>query len=585
MNETRVVDPADSLTARFLSQVDKWPDRTAYVWHDERGGGWKTASRADMRLEIGRWQDAMKSEGLVCGDRVAIMARNGPDWVAFDLAAMGLGLVTVPLYVDDRPENAAHILEETSARLLVVGQWRWWQALWEVGVPDSLVRTVCLDGSAQKADGADPSGYACTLTRWLHARLGDPVALASRDDLATLAFTSGTTGRPKGVMLTHGNILSNVEAAASLAPIDHRDRFLSILPLTHTLERTAGLYLSMVTGATVYFARSVQHLGEDMRLQRPTVLIGVPRLYERAWRRLEVTVAQSHPLRRALFDLALTAGRAGAAHRRGESAPWLPRLVEPLTQRLVGRRIMARFGGALRLAISGGAPLQAELAERLIALGMPLLQGYGLTEASPVICVNRPESNRPGSVGPALPGVSVRRAESGELWVRGPNVTQGYWQRPDDTARAIDEEGWLHTGDLCEIDADGHVRITGRLKELIVLSSGQKVPPADLELAIGQDHWVDQVMLVGEGMPGLIALVVPDREADVADPSDQKAWQARLNARLSGFPRHARVRRVIVTDEPWTVDNGLLTPTLKLRRARILEAHREAVEAARAALG
>ncbi|MGC9457996.1 MAG: AMP-dependent synthetase/ligase, partial [Halothiobacillaceae bacterium] len=432
MSRETAIDPSDSLTARFLRQADRWPDRPAYVWHDSQSDSWRTVSRADMRLEIGRWQGALKAEGLVCGDRVAIMARNGPQWVAFDLAALGLGLVTVPLYVDDRPENAVRILAETGARLLVLGQWRGWPALAQAGLPESLGRVVCLE--AESARTQPGPMRPMPLATWLHGRLEEPVALASRDDLATLSYTSGTTGHAKGVMLTHGNILSNVDAAASLTPIDHRDRFLSFLPLTHMLERTAGLYLAMVTGAIVCFARSVQHLGEDLQLHRPTVLISVPRIYERAWARLAKTMADAGAIRRRLFFMALAAGEARLDHRLGEPASPLLRMLAPLMQRLVGRKVAARFGGALRLAICGGAPLQAVLARRFVALGVPLLQGYGLTEAGPVVSVNRPEDNRPGSVGPPLPGVVARIAESGELQVRGPGIMRGYWAQPEATA-------------------------------------------------------------------------------------------------------------------------------------------------------
>ncbi|MGE5154784.1 MAG: AMP-dependent synthetase/ligase, partial [Bdellovibrio bacteriovorus] len=434
-----------------------------------------------------------------------------------------------------------------------------------------------------------------SVDRWLplgavppRDRVSDPGALA------TIVYTSGTTGPAKGVMLTHGNLLWNASACLSLVPARGGDRFLSFLPLSHTLERTAGYYLPMMAGTEVVYARSIPQLSEDLRTQRPTVLIAVPRIFERIHAKLREGLAQTGALRRWLFAAAIAAGWAQFEHRQGR-APWRPALLlAPWLDRLVGARLRARLGGRLRVAVCGGAPLAPEIGRTFVGLGVPLVQGYGLTEASPVISVNTLEDNIPASVGLPLPQVEWRIGPQDELLVRSPGVMRGYWGQPQATAAAIDPEGWLHTGDQAR-EARGHLYITGRIKEILVLATGEKVAPADLEAAILGDGLFNQVLVIGEGRPFLAALAVPEPESYAAwavaaglptkpdpvrrDPRIEQALVWRINRLLQGFPASAKIQRLALVGQPWSIEAGLMTPTLKLKRALILAQHRDQVAA------
>ncbi len=581
-----VEDPIDIATAGtlaglFAERVARSPEAIAYREFDPDAGEWRETRWREMAERVARWQAAIAAEGLEPGDRIALMLPNGTDWVAIDQAALGLGLVVVPLYVNDRGDNLAYILDDAGVRLLIVaGDEQWRELAPNVGACPTLERVVSLEAVASGDAGPVPA------SDWLPETAVGPVRNEAGDDrsLATIVYTSGTTGRPKGVMLSHRNILSNAMACHRCAAVYPDDVFLSFLPLSHALERTVGYYLPMMTGAVVAYARSIPLLAEDLVSQRPTVLISVPRIYERIHGRIMDQLADGPVLRRRLFMLAIDVGWRRFLHRQGRGG-WRPAfLVWSLLDRLVARKVMTRLGGRLRIAICGGAPLPPRIGEAFIGLGLPLLQGYGMTEASPVISANRPDDNVPSSVGPPLEGVEVRLSEQDELLARGDNVMLGYWRNDEATRQAIDADGWLHTGDRARIGERGHITITGRLKEIIVLSNGEKVPPADMEMAIAMDPAIDQVMVVGEQRPYLAALVVVDpahwdRQADGLDESGREALLLeRIAARLHAFPGYAQVRRVAICDEPWSVENGLLTPTLKLKRAVIVERHRDLVE-------
>jgi long-chain acyl-CoA synthetase len=395
-------------------------------------------------------------------------------------------------------------------------------------------------------------------------------------------YTSGTTGRPKGVMLSHANLLANAQSVLAAVTGYREDVYLSFLPLSHMFERTVGYYVPMMAGSTVAYARSVQRLAEDLKAVRPTVLVSVPRVYERAYAQIAHGLAKKR-LARVLFNATVAVGwRRFEARQAGLGTA----LAWPFLRRLVAQRLLDHFGGRVRIAVSGGAALAPTLARVFLGLGLPVLQGYGMTEASPVVAANRLEDNVPDSVGVPLPGVEVRLGADDELLVRGPNVMLGYWQRPDATQAAIDADGWLHTGDKARIEG-GRIYIIGRIKEIIVLSTAEKVPPGDLELAIAEDPHFEQAMVVGEGLPYLAALVVLSREswpgfarAAGVEPRDPGALAAepvvhaalaRIERQLARFPSYARIRRVALTLDPWTVENGLITPTLKLKRAEIAQ--------------
>ena len=578
MDDVISPDVAGSLHGLFLERVKRTPDKVAYRYF--RHNAWREFSWLRMQEQVARWQKALSGLGLQRGDRVAIMLRNCPVWIMFDQAAMSLGLVTVPLYTVDRPDNVAYIVNDANVKVLLFESAEQWQALRTVRDKlGGVLRFVSVDNLRGDASLV-PMGEFLPKD----AELMPPVPL-SIDDLASIIYTSGTTGRPKGVMLSHANMLTNAHACLDTFFVRGDDVFLSFLPLSHTFERTLGYYLTVMTGSTVAFARSIQQLSEDLMSIRPTLLISVPRIYERIYAAIRTRLEEGAFLNRQLFYFAVDTGWARFEHRQGRGS-WQPSfLLWPLLEKLVAKKIIDRLGGRLRVAFSGGAALAPEVSRVFIGLGLPILQGYGLTETSPVISGNRLDDNYPDSVGHPVRDVEVKLGNQSVLLVKGPNVMLGYWNNPEATHAAIDSEGWLNTGDVAHISGSGHIYITGRIKEIIVMSNGEKIPPNDMELAILHDPLFDQVMISGEARPYLVALAVLNPEvwlhfahevgirADMPEALTDSRVEAKVLRRIArnlrGFPGYARVNRVLLLKEPWSIDNGLLTPTLKIRRDEV----------------
>jgi len=589
-------EAAGTLDGLLFERVHRTPDAVAYRDHDRESDSWVDYSWREVARQVSRWRVALAGEGLEAGDRAAISLRNSAEWVYFDQATLGEGLVSVPLYTDDRPDNVAYILNDAAVRLLLLQNMRQWKALLPALSDNTTLKRVLVleapDADEKIVATADPR--LRFVDDWLpHTvpdaarRAGDPHALAS------IVYTSGTTGRPKGVMLSHYNMLSVAHAAVAAVDCYQQDLFLSFLPLSHTLERTAGYYLPLMSGATVAHARSVLQLAEDLVTIKPTVMIAVPRIFERVHGRIMCQLEKKSPLARSLFHTAVRIGWQHFQWRQGRAA-WSPALLlNPLLRKLVGDKVTEKLGGRIRFAISGGAALPLPVARTFISLGLPILQGYGLTETSPVISVTRDGNNDPASVGEPLRGIEVRSGENDELLVKSPGIMLGYWNNHAATAEMVDPEGWLHTGDQVRIEK-GCIYITGRLKDILVLSNGEKLPPGDMESAICLDALFEQALVVGEGKPYLAALIVlssdlwfgfakeqgldPFARGSLQDSHLQKKVLARIQKQLHDFPGYARIRRVALMLEPWTVENGLLTPTLKVKRARVLEQFSEQVE-------
>jgi long-chain acyl-CoA synthetase len=579
------VEAAVTLDGLFRERVKRTPDLVAYRAHNESHNNWRDYTWAQIDHQVARWQAALERDGIRAGDRVAVMLRNCPEWVTYDQAALGLGLVVVPLYTQDRPENVAYIINDSGCKALLIEGAEQWQALSGVkGQLGSLVRIISVNSVPSSGEPRVRS-----LGEWLRDEGGvsrhlprDPHALA------TIVYTSGTTGRPKGVMLSHHNILSNAAAAAwEVLTTGYDDMFLSFLPLSHTFERTCGYYLAIMTGSPNTYSRGIPQLAEDLQAVRPTILISVPRIYERVYGRIRAALDEGSPLKKKLFLLAVEVGYARFEHLQGRG-PWKATfLLWPVLNALVAKKILARLGGRMRAAISGGAALPPEISRVFVGLGLTVLQGYGMTESSPIAAANRPDDNVPASVGKAIPGVQLRVGENNALMIKGPNVMLGYWNNTEATKAILGPDGWLNSGDTARIDAGGHVYITGRLKEIIVLSNGEKVPPVDIEAAIARDPLFEQVMLLGEGKSYLSVMTVlnadhwkklcAERGLDAGKPDTARSKQveevliARVAAQMREFPGYAQVRRVSATLEPWTVENGLLTPTLKLKRTKVME--------------
>ncbi|MGH8608007.1 MAG: AMP-dependent synthetase/ligase, partial [Gammaproteobacteria bacterium] len=552
-------------------------------YFDPAASTWKGLSWQAMGTHIARWRAALAREPLQSGDRVAVMLRNSPEWVMFEQAALGRGLVVVPLHTNDRAENIAYMIRDAGAKVLLLGDAEDWRLLQVVRDHlGGLVRVL----TVAPHEGESGDARLCDVNAWLS--LADHEAsihAGGPDDLATIVYTSGTVGRPKGVMLSHGNILWNAYALMRRFSICPEDGFLSFLPLSHTFERTVGYYLPMMAGAVVAYARSPQQLVEDLLQVRPTILLVVPRVLEKLYAGLQSKLERNTPLR-ILFELTRRIGWQRFRYLQGRKGWRWPLLLWPVLNRLVAQRILAGLGcDRLRIVSCGAAPLEAHLAAVFIGLGSPISIGYGLTEASPVVSANALTDNDPFSVGTPLEDVEVRIGDDDELLVKSPGVMSGYWGAPKLTAMAFDSKGWLHTGDQARIN-DHHIYITGRIKEIIVMANGEKIAPESMERAITLDPLFEQVMVTGEGQAYLSASVVLNREPwskyarelglDPNDPAtlDQAQIQAtildRIAMRLHAFPGYAKVRSVTLSLELWTVENGLLTPTLKVRRNQVL---------------
>ena len=582
------IDEAGTLYGLFLERVRRSPDAVAYRFYDAINRVWADHTWREMGREVTRCQAALAREDLKRGDRIAIMARNSRFWVMFDIAALGLGQVVVPLYTEDRVDNAEYIMLDAGVRLLVIGGEAQWQRLrGRLDKVPALKRIISIGDL-----GGEVKDKRCrSLNNWLDVEYREP-ELPDIDPhaLATIVYTSGTTGSPKGVMLSHHNILSNAYAGLQTVPVQPGHVFLSFLPLSHTLERTIGYYLPMMADATVAHNRSIPQLAGDLEMIRPSVLISVPRIFERVYAKVKENLTEQDGYKRHLFDLAVAVGWRKFAHEQGR-AGWHPQLLLwPLLKKLVADRITDRLGGRLKVAISGGAALAPEISRVFVSLGVPILQGYGLTEASPVVSVNRLDNNIPASIGIPLPGVEVRIGKGDELLVKGDNVMLGFWNNDQATAEVLDSDGWLHTGDKARIEGE-HLYITGRIKDIIVLANGEKVSPTDMEMAISGDHLFSQIMIIGEGRPFLTALVVlnegrwnkvaPEQNLDREHPDNkrlEKFLLDRISECLHEFPGYAQVRRVTRVLEQWTVENDLITPTLKIKRREIQSRYKNEIE-------
>lgn len=578
---------ASNLSDLFYERVKRSLNEVAYRYYDESDKAWKDLTWNDIAKKVELWHTAFRHEGLVKGDRVAIMMTNCPDWVIFDQAAYSLGLVVVPIYTNDRTENIRFILEDANVKVFFIEDPSNCvallkdEALFEKQGLHDLARII-----THKSTDEFNNSRLLQVEQWLpsYTETIEHVNIQP-DELATIVYTSGTTGRPKGVMLSHNNIFSNAHAAAIFENFDCSDIFLSFLPLSHMFERTAGYYMPMIIGAKIAYARSIEKLGEDLLSISPTVLVTVPRIFERVYNKIHDQLSKKSVIAQTLFKAAVNVGwHRFLVQQKREN--WHPKLLFwPLLNKLVAGKILAKLGGNLQLAVSGGAALSPEIAKTFIGLGLTISQGYGLTETSPVVSTNKLNNNDPFSVGESLGNVEIKLGENNELLVKGPTVMLGYWNNEKATKEVIDEKGWFHTGDKAKIK-NNHIYITGRIKEIIVLSNGEKVPPSDIELAISADPLFEQVIVIGEAKPFLTAIITVEEnnwqqfatahsvstdETSLQLEKVKNIFLKRINNQLVAFPGYEKVIRVHIVLKPWEIEDGLITPTLKLKREKINE--------------
>ncbi len=548
-----------NLPAMMFDRALIWPDRPMLrAW---RNGAWRGITWGGFARQAASVARALRAAGVAPGDRVVIVSENRPEFPIVETALMAIRAVPVPTYVTNTVADHAHILRDSGARVAVVSTAVLAGRVALAGPLDLLVTLepfawpglTVAPWSALVADGREPDEIAAE------------AALISPAALACLIYTSGTGGAPKGVMLPHRAVLSNCRGAYELLrklPPCPQEVYLSFLPLSHSYEHTAGQFFLLGAGAEVVYARGVEQLAADMLVVQPTIMTMVPRVLEVIRGRIQAQVARLPAWRRWLFDRAIAVGRRRA---EGERLALPVALADRLLDRLVRRKVMARFGGRLRVTMSGGARLEPEVGRFFLGLGLTLLQGYGQTEAGPVIAANAPGATRIETVGRPLAGVALRLAPDGEILVRGDLVMLGYWGRPEDTEATI-RDGWLHTGDIGELDADGYLRITDRKKDMIVLSGGENVSPARIEGMLIAQPQIAQAIVLGEGRSALTALVVA---AEGCDEMAVAAAVSDVNMRLSVTER---IRRHAVV-APFTIDNGLLTATHKIRRHMVAREH------------
>ena len=583
-------DDTATIADVFALRCRSSPNAPAYRQFDSASKEWKGVDWREVGDRVARMREGFRREGLQPGERIAVMLKNSINWVVADQGAFAHGLVTVPLFVDDRPDNVAFILNDANVKVLVIDGEEHWKRLKTVREQlHSVERIITMK---PVLDPDEPRLIA--LADWLPVAAGSyQRATVMGSDLATIVYTSGTTGKPKGVMLSHRNILANVQSGLAVYDVYPEDIFLSFLPLSHMFERTCDYYLNVVSGASIVFSRSIPQLAEDFRTVQPTIIFSVPRIYEKFLAAINEQLKSASPAKRKLFDFAVDVGWSRFEHLNGRGSWKASFLLWPILKKLVAEKLLARLGGKLRFAIAGGAALSPAVSKVFVGLGLQICQGYGLTEAARLLSVNLLEKNDPGSVGVAVPGVEIKTGENNVLLAKGSNIMMGYWNNPEATRAVLSEDGWLNTGDQGKIDENGFIHITGRLKEIIVMGNGEKIPPADMELAIQLDPLFEQVLVYGEAKPYLSAIVVLNDEewGRVAvdaklDPKldgegkekSEKFLVARIGKQIKSFPGYALVRKVAVAREKWTIDNGLMTPTLKLKRNVIFQKYAPAID-------
>ena len=573
------------------------PDALNY----KRDGAWHMISSALMVERARQIALGLYCLGIRHGDRVGLLSQNCPEWTLADAGSLLAGVVDVPIYSTQTPAQVSYILKDSGARALFIQN----RAAFE-RIKDAISDCASLEHIIFfEPEGVGREAGTLTLSEleargrrleeeqpWLADELKNAV---SSDDLATIIYTSGTTGEPKGVMLTHSNLVSNLIDSSGHLSFSVQDIALSVLPLSHVLERLA-MYMYIFHGMSVYYAESLEKLGDNFREVRPTIFIGVPRLFEKIYARIKDRAASEGKLKAAVLAWAVAVGKDYARHVvNHQRVPPLLACKYRLASRLVFSKWREALGGRVRLFISGGAALSEEIGYIFAGAGLPIVQGYGLTETSPVISAGTLEDNRIGTVGRPIRNVEVRIAADGEIETRGPNLMRGYFNKPEETARVFTPDGWFKTGDIGTLDADGFLRITDRKKELFKTSGGKYIAPQPIEQRIKGSRFVNQVVLVGNERKFPAALIVPDWEQlrsyvelkgieahtpaeIIKHPRILDLFQRQVDAVTSDLAQYERVKRIALLEHEMTIDGGELTPTLKVKRRVVDEKYRDVID-------
>ena len=590
-----------SLATLVLERAEEFGSRRVFV--HKRSNRWEDVSWRTFGKDIIAAAKGLSTLGFKPGDRLAILADNGPAWPTIDLACLYLGGVDVPLYLTSHSKDLTYILNDSGATVLAVAGDDQREKLTKIAADIPGVQHIIqLDPEAAPTVNQFAGIPSLTLLE-LMSRGNSSVESANHvkePDLATIIYTSGTTGLPKGVMLSHSNILANVVDALQVLPITSADQTISFLPLSHGFERTAGLYTILAAGACIAYGGGTVTLTKDLADIRPTLFCCVPRVLELVYRRVLTEKENSTGPKKFLLGRAIstakTVGQTLTSNPTGTgTVPFPLNLLHFALDKLVFRKLRDLLGGRTRFLISGGAPLNSDICYFFFGAGMTVYQGYGLTEAGPVVSCNIPDQSRVGTVGPALPQVTVRTDTDGEICVRGPNVMRGYFNKPEETAQVLDADGWLHTGDVGEIDQHGFITITDRKKDLIITSEGENIAPQAIEGLFKQSPLIEEACVIGDKRPYLTVLLVPNRTfvestasrmAIIGDwpkvlghPNIRTLFKNCTDDVNTQIPLYSRVRRFKVLELPFSSEKGEVTPTMKVRRRTVVETRSAEIDA------
>ncbi|MCC6396456.1 MAG: long-chain fatty acid--CoA ligase [Bacteroidetes bacterium] len=578
----------------FLRLTEKFAKESRPVLMYKSDGTYKGISYSELRSKVETFAFGLSALGIERGDRVAIISENRPEWVVSDLAIVALGAVGVPLYPTMTAKQIEFIFNDAGVKAAIVSNQFQLNKVMRAYPDVKTLEKVILIAEKGPIPEPDTFGFSVVMEMGEKRRKEDPelvrksIQSVQPEDLLTLIYTSGTTGNPKGVMLSHRNLVSNIIASAQVIEFGTDDVMLSFLPLSHSFERMAGYYTGMSCGATIAYAESVETVRDNMLEVRPTIVTTVPRLFERIYSRVMKQVDGGSPLKKKIFFWALDVGHRYAQARRTGSISTGLRLKHAVADRLVYAKLREKTGGRMKFFVSGGAALGKEFGEFFEAVGLNVIEGYGLTESSPVISVNRLDNYKFGTVGHPIPGVEVRIAPDGEILARGPNIMTGYFNNQEATRQAIDSDGWLHTGDIGNLDAEGFIHITDRKKHLFVSSGGKNIAPQPIENLFLSSKYIEQFMLIGDRRMFLTALIVPDFDALkeyadarnitytsisdlVKDPDVNDLIDKEINKIQKDLANYERVRRFTLLEKQFSIEEGELTPTQKVRRKVIEE--------------
>jgi len=579
-----------------VARKHKRPDTLNY----KSDGRWTPISSDEMLVRATNIAAGLHAIGVKAGDRLALLSESRVEWTLTDAGSIFAGTIDVPIYPTLTPSQVRYILNDSGSSVLFLENREKFDELKEaLGECPEVKHVIFFDSEGvTAADGltlAQLEEKGRELEQREPGRIARLSAQIQPDDLATIIYTSGTTGEPKGVMLTHSNLVSNLIDSSGHLNFGEHDLALSVLPLSHVFERQA-MYMYLHQGMSVYFAESLQTIGPNLREVRPTVLVGVPRIFEKIYARIRERAAEAGKLSAALLAWSVSVAREYAEHLIAHKPiPAFLRFKHWIASKLVFSKWKAAFGGRMRILVSGGAALPEDLSYIYIGAGIPIVQGYGLTETSPVITTSRIENNRVGTVGTAIPNVDIRIAEDGEIEVRGPNVMRGYYNKPEATQAVFTSDGWFKTGDIGTLDEDGFLRITDRKKELFKTSGGKYISPQPIEQAIKGSRFVNQVVLIGAERKFPAALIVPVWE-QLESYCKLKGIEVKSRSELCHHPRiidlferqiagftpnlakYERIKKVALLENEFTIEGGELTPTLKVKRRVIDEKYRDVIE-------